>query len=127
MSRPAPHGGLCLLSDSYEDFPEDLGDFSQGFLYFINFTRRISEALMGGRWARSVPLCVIESKKTGARSARARTRGQNPLVYVDCAKLCDMKMYFNQISIVFGQKPELFFQFFIIKICQASMCLSTND
>ena len=25
-------------------------------------------------------LCVNELKKTGARSARARTRGQNPLV-----------------------------------------------
>ena len=36
----------------------------------------------GGGGARSAPLCVLMSpKKTGARSARARTRGQNPLVY----------------------------------------------
>ncbi len=29
---PAPHGGLCLLSDINEDFPEDLGQFSRSFL-----------------------------------------------------------------------------------------------
>jgi hypothetical protein len=35
-----------------------------------------------GRWARSAPFGVAnEIKMTGARSARARTRGQNPLVY----------------------------------------------
>ncbi len=35
----------------------------------------------GGGGARSVPVWrVNEPKKTGARSARARTRGQNPLV-----------------------------------------------
>ncbi len=47
---------------------------------------RSSEAAMGegrgGGEARSAPaLQVSEFKKTGARSARARTRGQNPLVY----------------------------------------------
>jgi hypothetical protein len=36
---------------------------------------------MGGG-ARSAPFCMLMSlKKTGARSARARTRGQNPLVH----------------------------------------------
>jgi hypothetical protein len=39
------YGGLCSLSDSNEDFSEDLGDFS---LYIINFAGRISEAAMGG-------------------------------------------------------------------------------
>jgi hypothetical protein len=35
-----------------------------------------------GRGARSAPFGMLnEPKKTGARSARARTRGQNPLVY----------------------------------------------
>ena len=41
---------------------------------------RSSEAAMGGGAQRPV-LCVNDHKKTGARSARARTRGQNPLVY----------------------------------------------
>ncbi len=40
---------------------------------------RSSEAAMGEGGARSAPLC--ELKKAGARSARAHTRGQNPLVY----------------------------------------------
>jgi hypothetical protein len=34
----------------------------------------------GGGGAQRPVLCVNELKKTGARSARARTRGQNPLV-----------------------------------------------
>jgi hypothetical protein len=38
-----------------------------------------SEAAMGGGEVRSWR--VNEPKKTGARSARARTRGQNPLVF----------------------------------------------
>ncbi len=29
---PAPHRRLCLISDSNEGFPEDLGDFSRSFL-----------------------------------------------------------------------------------------------
>ncbi len=43
---------------------------------------------MGGG-TRSAPYCMLMSlKKTGARSARARTRGQNPLVlYVLVIKL----------------------------------------
>ncbi len=39
-----------------------------------------SEAAMGGGTQRPVGR-GNEPKKTGARSARARTRGQNPLVY----------------------------------------------
>jgi hypothetical protein len=35
---------------------------------------------MGGVGAQRPVLCGNELKKTGARSARARTRGQNPLV-----------------------------------------------
>jgi hypothetical protein len=40
---------------------------------------RSSEAAKGG-WAQRPDWCGNELKKTGARSARARTRGQNPLV-----------------------------------------------
>jgi hypothetical protein len=39
---------------------------------------------MGGRSAQRPVLHVNESKKTGARSARARMRGQNPLVSYIC-------------------------------------------
>ncbi len=47
-----------------------------------------SEAAMGGG-ARSAPFCMTMSpKKTGARSARARTRGQNPLVFFVCVCVC---------------------------------------
>ena len=41
--------------------------------------RRWSDRLGGGGVQRPVR-CIDELKKTGARSARARTRGQNPLV-----------------------------------------------
>ena len=37
---------------------------------------------MGGGGAQRPFLCGNELKKTGARSARARTRGQNPLVII---------------------------------------------
>ncbi len=48
--------------------------FSRSFLYIINIAGRIGEAAMGGaRGAQRLDLVV---KKTGARSARARTRGQ---------------------------------------------------
>ena len=44
---------------------------------------RSSEAAMGGG-ARSPPVWHgSELEKTGARSARARTRGQNPLVFLE--------------------------------------------
>ncbi len=43
---------------------------------------RSSEVATRGKGARSAPFGGgNELKKTGARSARARTRGQNPLVY----------------------------------------------
>jgi hypothetical protein len=42
---------------------------------------RSSEALMGGEGAQRPVWGGYELKKTGARSARARTRGQNLLVY----------------------------------------------
>jgi hypothetical protein len=50
--------------------------------FYINFGGQIrsSEAAMGGGGARSAPFGVEEPRKTGARSARACTRGQNPLV-----------------------------------------------
>ncbi len=56
----------------------------KGSIYFLFWGS--SEAAMGGRAA---PVWrVYEPKKTGARSARARTRGQNPLVlYVLVIKL----------------------------------------
>jgi hypothetical protein len=40
-----------------------------------------SEAAMGWGGAQRPFGCGNETKKTGARSARARTRGQSPLVY----------------------------------------------
>jgi hypothetical protein len=37
----APHGGLCLVSDSSKGVPEDLDDFYAGFsLYIIKFVLR---------------------------------------------------------------------------------------
>jgi hypothetical protein len=47
------------------------------FLYFWGS----SEAAMGGGGAQRPVWRANGPKKTGARSARARTRGQNPLVY----------------------------------------------
>ncbi len=44
-----------------------------------------SEAAMGERGAQRPVGRGKEPKKTGARSARARTRGQNPLVYLEWA------------------------------------------
>jgi hypothetical protein len=60
------HGGQCLGLKESILFLEKV--------YFFIFGG--SEAAMGGG-ARSAP---FEFEKTGARSARARTRGQNPLV-----------------------------------------------
>jgi hypothetical protein len=58
-----------------------LGIFAEFSLYIINFAGRISEAALGrgGGGARSA-LFVKEPKKTGPLSARACTRGKNPLV-----------------------------------------------
>ncbi len=51
-------------------------------LVFKNFWGgiRSSEAALGGGGAQRPVLRGNELKMTGARSARARTRGQNPLV-----------------------------------------------
>jgi hypothetical protein len=46
------------------------------FLYFISFARRISEAAVAGRGARSAPFCVIKEPK----KICVRTCGKNPLV-----------------------------------------------
>ncbi len=49
--------------------------------FLRSFTKRISEAALGGAGGAQRPvLRVNEPIGTGARSARARTRGQNPLV-----------------------------------------------
>jgi len=47
---------------------------------FIFYFWGSSEAAMGGGGAQRPFWHVNEPKKTGARSARARTRGQKPLV-----------------------------------------------
>ncbi len=51
---------------------------------------RSSEAAIGegGGGAQRPALQVSELKKTGARSARARTRGQNPLVNNNTIEFC---------------------------------------
>ncbi len=56
--------------------PEEKHFVSGLFFYFGG----CSEAAMDGGGAHSAPFGVAMSSKTGARSARARTRGQNPLV-----------------------------------------------
>ena len=50
-------------------------------LYIFGGRIRSSEAAMDGGGAQRPVWGGNELKKTGARSARARTRGQNPLVY----------------------------------------------
>ena len=50
-------------------------------LYFLADEYEAAKLRWAGR-ARRAPFSMLMSpKKTGARSARARTRGQNPLVY----------------------------------------------
>jgi hypothetical protein len=60
---PAPHGGLRWLSNSNEDFPEYLGDSSEGFfyIYIINFTGRISKVPMGRAGGAQRYVCVLRS------------------------------------------------------------------
>jgi hypothetical protein len=53
-----------------------LGFFAGFSLNIIIYGGRINEAAMG-----AAVLPVKEPKKTGARSAQARTRGHNPQVY----------------------------------------------
>jgi len=48
------------------------------FFYFLGMNKK--QPCLEGREERSAPFGVLMSQKTGARSARARTRGQNPLV-----------------------------------------------
>jgi hypothetical protein len=48
---------------------------------------------MGGGGAQRLVWRVNESKKTGARSARARTRGQNPLVY-------NIMLFYSYVNII---------------------------
>jgi hypothetical protein len=51
------------------------------FIYFFGCRIRNSEAATSGGGAQRPVWRVNEPEKTGARSARARTRGQNPLVH----------------------------------------------
>ncbi len=55
------------------------GPSSVNYFYFWGMNKS-SEAAMGGGRRVAPRLARLEPKKTGARSARARTRGQNPLV-----------------------------------------------
>jgi len=48
--------------------------------YIFGGRLRSSEAATDGRGAQRPVRSGLKPKKTGARSARARTRGQNPLV-----------------------------------------------
>ncbi len=70
--------------------PEGMHCVSKIFIFYFWGS---SEAAMGGGGAQR-PVChVNEPNKTGARSARARTRGQNPLVPIMvylfcCRKIC---------------------------------------
>jgi len=48
---------------------------------------------MGGWGAQRPVMCDNELKKTGARSARARTRGQNPLVDYKLVRGANMGTY----------------------------------
>jgi hypothetical protein len=64
----------------------------RGFsLKIIVIAARNGEAAIGGAGrAQRLVLRVDESKKTGARSARARTRGKNPLVQSKL-KICEKR------------------------------------
>ncbi len=65
--------------------------FSLLYTYIINIAGRISEAAMGGaRGAQRSVLRVKEPKKMGARTARARTRVQNPLYKFVTVLLCSL-------------------------------------
>jgi hypothetical protein len=72
------------------------------FLSIFGDRIRSSEAAMGGGAQRPV-WRGNEPKKTGARSARARTRGQNPLVSIYLPEttlltLCSLRKFANNIS-----------------------------
>jgi hypothetical protein len=65
----------------FADFCPQQKFFAGFYLYIINIAGRICEAAMGGAEVAQRPvLPVKDPKKTGARCARARTRGQEPLL-----------------------------------------------
>jgi hypothetical protein len=76
--------------------PEGKHFVSGQFFYFGG----CSEAAMGGGGAQRSVWRVNESKKTGARSARARTRGQNPLVvkYTCILQYCTCAFLNNKLT-----------------------------
>ena len=58
------------------------GPSSMDFIYFLGLNKK-QRSCDGRGWAAQRPVWLFnEPKKTGARSARARTRGQNPLVFL---------------------------------------------
>ncbi len=57
------------------------GPSSINFKYFLGSNEKQRSCVGQGVGAERPVLRGNELKKTGARSARARTRGQNPLVY----------------------------------------------
>jgi hypothetical protein len=73
------------------------------FLEIVDFLFWREQRSCDGRGGAQRPLGRgIEPKKTGARSARARTRGQNPLVLYNCIVLiyvlAEMKLHGLVIS-----------------------------
>ena len=62
----------------------------KGSILFLDYFSILGDAAKlrwtGGRGAQRPVWGGNELKKTGARSARARTRGQNPLVYTGCGR-----------------------------------------
>ncbi len=70
-----------LCEKWFRGFFPKLGFFAGFSLYIIIIAVRNGEAAIGGAGcAQRLVLRVNESKKAGARSARACTRGKNPLV-----------------------------------------------
>ncbi len=71
-----------------------------GYFYFLwmNKKQRSCDVRGGGREA---PLLAVnEPKKTGARSARARTRGQNPLVCIEGKARLELNYFLSTKHIV---------------------------
>ncbi len=87
------HNATCSCIIGYMAIRELYLTFaaSRGFsLYHFIFAGRISEAAIGGAVDAQRPvLRVIEIKKTGARSERARTRDRNLLgIYIILHNIC---------------------------------------
>ncbi len=72
-------------------------DFLRGFSLCIIFiaVRKSEAAMVRAGGAQRPVLLVKEPKKMGARSARARTRGQNPLVI--CIITYEVKLEVGQV------------------------------